>query len=229
MSEFYQGSLFGRRKGKPLSRSQHTLMQNLLPILKIDVSGESGIDPIDLFQVKYANCWLEIGFGSGEHLIHLLNENPDVGIIGCEPYVSGLAKILKRIESCKFTGRVRLFDGDATLLLDSMEPASMGRIYLLYPDPWPKRKHWKRRFVSRTNLEKLARVMKTGAELRIASDIDSYSDWILQHIHANSDFEWTARCSADWRKPWQDWPSTRYEAKALREGRHPTYLVFRRN
>jgi tRNA (guanine-N7-)-methyltransferase len=170
---------------------------------------------------------LEIGFGGGEHLIHRAAEDPSTGFIGVEPFVNSMAKLLGQIEAREIDN-VRLYDDDATQVLDWLPLASVDQIDLLYPDPWPKRKHWKRRFVSKVNLDRFARVLKPGGRFCFASDIDSYVNWTLFHCRDHAAFEWTAETSADWLTPFAGWPSTRYEAKARREGRSSAYLTFRR-
>src|SRR5690606_35722330 len=152
---------------------------------------------------------------------------PRVGFIGVEPFVNGMARLLSAIDGA-VPGNLRLFDDDATQLLDWLPTASIDGIDLLYPDPWPKRRHWKRRFVSVANLDRFARVLRPGGRFRFASDIDSYVNWTLLHCRDHGGFEWQARTATDWREPFAGWPGTRYEAKALREGRQPAYLEFRR-
>lgn len=220
-------AFFGRRMGRPLRERQADLTGTLLPTLSLDLSAPAPADSRDLFARPVSAVWMEIGFGGGEHLAHQIRLHPNTGFIGCEPFVNGMAKMLRRIETEGFDA-IRLYDRDAGEAIDWLAPASLDRVYLLYPDPWPKKRHWKRRFISADTLTRLARVLKPGAELRFASDIDTYVDWALAHVHAHPDFTWTATRADDWRKPWADWPSTRYEAKALREGRTPAYLTFRR-
>ncbi len=222
-----RSAFFGRRQGRPLREHQADLTGTLLPRLAIDTSAPAPDDLRTLFPRPVDEVWMEIGFGGGEHLMHQARSNPAVGFIGCEPFVNGMAKALASIErDCIDT--IRLHDRDAVEVIDWLPDASLARVYLLYPDPWPKKRHWKRRFVSDDRLDRLARVMKPGAELRFASDIDTYVDWALNHVHAHPAFTWTAETADDWRKPWAGWPGTRYEAKAIREGRPPAYLTFRR-
>ncbi|AXS39004.1 tRNA (guanine(46)-N(7))-methyltransferase TrmB [Breoghania sp. L-A4] len=227
MSEHKKTALFGRRKGKPLRARQTALMRELLPQLEIDVSSPIEGDLRGLFSADVDAVWLEIGFGGGEHLIHRAGENPQVGCIGCEPFVNGMAKAVSRVAE-QALDNVRLLNDDAGLLLDQLPEASVDLAYLLYPDPWPKKRHWKRRFVGPRNLDRLARALRPGAEFRFASDIESYVNWTLQHLHAHPAFEWRDAAAADWQTPWEGWPGTRYEAKAIREGRTPAYLTFRR-
>jgi tRNA (guanine-N7-)-methyltransferase len=171
---------------------------------------------------------LEIGFGGGEHLQHEAERNPDWGFIGVEPFVNGMAKLLTRLSTSP-RDNIRLHDDDATVLLDWLPSGFLDRIDLFYPDPWPKRRHWKRRFVNPANLDRFARVLKPGGRFRFASDIDSYVDWTLLHCRSHQAFEWEAETAEDWRQPFAGWPGTRYEAKAIREGRIPAYLRFVRS
>lgn len=215
--------IHGRRRGHALRRGQQDLMEEQLPRLRLDLDTPPDIEC--LFSGEIADLWLEIGFGGGEHLAFQAGEHPDIGFIGCEPFINGIAKLLARIEADGL-GNVRLHDQDARDLLAWLPERSLGRAFILYPDPWPKKRHWKRRIVSGETVAELARVMKPGAELRIASDIPDYIDWILRHVLRHDAFAWTARRPADWRQPFADWPGTRYEAKALREQRTPVYLTF---
>lgn len=217
------GAFFGRRKGKKLRSGQDRLIRTLLPRLRIDPSA----DPRQTFVQPSAELWLEIGFGGGEHLVAQARTHRDTGFIGCEPFVNGMAKLLAAIDQ-EHLDNTRLWDRDATELLPRLPEASLDRVYLLYPDPWPKRRQRKRRFISDDTLRLLARTMRPGAELRFATDIDDYAGWTLARILRSPDFRWTAERADDWRKPWADWPGTRYEAKAIREGRVPSYLAFRR-
>ncbi|MEM5471195.1 tRNA (guanosine(46)-N7)-methyltransferase TrmB [Hoeflea sp. AS60] len=220
-------AFYGRRRGKTLKAPQAEALSALLPVLKLDLSSP----PPSLFSELWPNpvsaTRLEIGFGGGEHLLHRAQENPGTGFIGVEPFVNSMAKMLAGLES-EGLENIRLYDDDATRVLDWLPDASLDRIDLLYPDPWPKKKHWKRRFVSRLNLDRFARVLKPGGRFGFASDIDTYINWTLAHIAAHPEFEWTARTASDWREPWEGWPGTRYEAKAIREGRTPCYLEFER-
>jgi tRNA (guanine-N7-)-methyltransferase len=170
---------------------------------------------------------LEIGFGGGEHLIAEARAFPDTGFIGCEPYVNGMAKILTQIEAHNI-GNIRLFAGDAAELLAWLPPHSLKRIDLIHPDPWPKRRHWKRRFVQDATVVAMARALEPEGEFRFVSDIDDYCAWTLAHLSRSPDFTWTAERADDWLKPWADYTMTRYGAKAEREGRRAAYLRFSR-
>jgi tRNA (guanine-N7-)-methyltransferase len=220
------GAFFGRRKGHPLRARQVELFESLLPRLAVNLSAPEG-DLRSLFPLAVDDVQLEIGFGGGEHLLTRAQANPQIGFIGAEPFVNGMAKALVAIDEAKLAN-IRLHHADAVALLDWLPPASLGRIDLLYPDPWPKRRHWKRRFVTPENIARLARVLRPGGEFRFASDWANYSDWTLARFIRAVDFAWTAERADDWRKPWPDFSRTRYEAKAVREGRLPCYLTFRR-
>ncbi|MCM2401239.1 tRNA (guanosine(46)-N7)-methyltransferase TrmB [Rhizobium sp. S153] len=220
-------AFFGRRKGKPLRELQVERMTHLLPELRVDPEGPAPENLADLFQTQVERLRLEIGFGGGEHLVHRAGENPQTGFIGVEPFVNSMAKLLAEVEA-KELRNIRVYDDDATQLLDWLPAASLDQIDLLYPDPWPKKKHWKRRFVSQVNLDRFHRVLKPGGLFCFASDIDTYVNWTLIHCRDHGGFAWTARNRADWITPFAGWPGTRYEAKAKREGRSSAYLTFRK-
>jgi tRNA (guanine-N7-)-methyltransferase len=222
-----RGALYGRRKGKPLRAGQAARFDTLLPELKLDLTSPAPDDLASLFPVKPSSFRLEIGFGGGEHLLHNAQENPDTGFIGVEPFLNGMAKALAGIDE-RGLQNIRLFDNDAALLLDWLPPACLSRVDLLYPDPWPKKRQFKRRFVSPENLNRIVRALKPGCEFRVASDIESYIEWTLFHVRQQPALEWTAERADDWRQPWAGWPGTRYEAKAIRENRTPAYLIFKR-
>jgi tRNA (guanine-N7-)-methyltransferase len=221
-----RGSFFGRRKGHKLRAHQADLIEHLLPRVSLD-TGASRPDLAELFDPRAGEIRLEIGFGGGEHLVAEARAFANVGFIGCDPYVNGMAKILTQIEAHNI-GNVRLFAGDATELLAWLPPHSLARIDLIHPDPWPKRRHWKRRFVQDASVDALARVIKPGGEFRFVSDIDHYCAWTLAHLARSPDFVWTAERADDWRLPWADYTMTRYGHKAEREGRQAAYLRFRK-
>ena len=202
------------------------LLDILLPKLAVDLSAHP--ETLNaLFPDAVEEVRLEVGFGSGEHMIAEAKSNPQVGFIGVEPFVNGMAKALAAIAaSC--ASNVRLHHGDATDVLAWLPPASLARVDLLYPDPWPKRRHWKRRFVQDVNVAAVARVLRSGGEFRFATDIADYTAWTLRHMLRSPNFEWTAERADDWRRPWAGFAGTRYENKARREGRAPCYLTFRR-
>ncbi len=225
-----KSEFIGRRKTKPLKPRPAALVENLLPQLRLDTSLPAPDDLRQLFS-HANNVFLEIGFGGGEHLVYRAATHPDTGFIGVEPFINGLSQALMQIDT-QSLGNVRLHDDDAGALLDWLPPASVERVFLLYPDPWPKFKHWKRRFVSPRNLDRIARVLKPGGLFLFASDIEHYVAWTLDHCHKHIAFSWCARGSDDWTRTqagaFSDWPGTRYEAKALEAGRVPTYLAFER-
>jgi len=202
-------------------------MHKCLPALLIDLDTPAPIDLADLFADRPAHINLEIGFGGGEHLLSHAARRPDAGFIGVEPFVNSMAKLLTALDDQPLAN-IRLYDDDATRLLDWLPAGAIDEIDLFYPDPWPKPRHFKRRFVNRANLDRFARVIKRGGTFRFASDIDTYVNWTLRHVAAHPDFAWMAGAADDWRTPWPHWPGTRYERKALREGRTPTYLTFAR-
>ncbi len=220
-------AFFGRRKGHKLRPQRAGLMQRSLPKLSLDLEKPAPADLRELFSHAASEVCLEIGFGGGEHLIHQASKNTGAGFIGCEAFINGMARLLADIEEAGLSN-VRLHFGDAIELLAWLPDRSVSRIDLLYPDPWPKRRHWKRRFVSGSRVREFARILKPGGIFRFASDIESYIEWTLIHLARSPEFEWTAERADDWRLPWPGFPSTRYEAKAKREGRTPAYLTFRK-
>lgn len=216
-------TLYGRRKGKRLRPGQQEMLDEALPRLSIATPGEGeSFDPRRLFPDSRA-VWLEIGFGAGEHLIWQAQNHPDIGLIGCEPFINGLARALTAAVQAGLTN-IRFLQDDARLLLRALPEKSLGRAFILFPDPWPKLRHHKRRLVATPTLDLLARAMVDGAELRLATDDASYLPWMVEHATRHPAFEWLAEGPADWRQRPADWPPTRYEQKALREGRRPAYL-----
>lgn len=224
-------NFYGRRHGKALRAAQTGALDDVLPKMHLPGIGwdENPDREVVNLQARFGTrpVWLEIGFGSGEHLFHLQQTNEAPAIIGCEPFVNGVATL-----ASKFRGNepdnVAIHPGDARDLMDVLPAGSLSRVYLLYPDPWPKKRHHRRRFVNREFLEPLSRAMAKGAELRIATDIPDYVRQALEVLCEMSEFQWLAETAEDWREPWEGWYSTRYEQKALREGRVPHYLRFAR-
>lgn len=223
-------NFYGRRKGKGLRSSQQAYLDQDLADLapgKVGWEENPGRAPLDLEALFGGrDLWLEIGFGGGEHMVHQAVQNPQVGIIGAEPYINGVAMLLGKIRAAG-AQNIRVHPGDVRDLFDVLPEASVARAFLLYPDPWPKARHHRRRFVTPEHLEPLARALKPGAIFRVATDIPDYVRQSLEEV-PRAGFEWLAETPADWRRPWDDWISTRYEQKALREGRVPHYLTFRR-
>lgn len=223
-------NFYGRRRGKALKDNQRTWLEQDLEALSpgpVSWADNPERRPLDLRARFGARAvWLEIGFGGGEHMVHQAAAHGEVAVIGAEPFINGVAMLLGRIRKAGL-GNVAVHPGDARDLMDVLPPASIARAFLLYPDPWPKKRHHRRRFVTQEHLRPLARVLATGAELRIATDIPDYVRQTLEEV-PRAGFEWLAESPDDWRRPWDDWISTRYEQKALREGRRPHYLTFRR-
>ena len=223
-------NFYGRFKGKTLRPSQEAYLDEDLDALSpgaVDWEDNPERTPLDLgTRFGGAPVWLEIGFGGGEHLVHQAAENPGAAIIGCEPFINGVAMLLGKVRQAE-VGNLAIYPGDVRNLFDVLPDASIEKAFLLYPDPWPKKRHHRRRFVTPEFLEPLHRVLVPGAEFRVATDIPDYVRQPLVEV-PRAGFEWLAERPAHWRQPWGDWISTRYEQKALREGRVPHYLTFRR-
>ena len=220
-----QRLIYGRRKGHRLRPGRRRLLEELLPRLLVSVPESGRIDPAGLFAEPRAGLWLEIGFGGGEHLVSQAAARPEVGLIGCEPYVSGVARALSLIQE-RALGNVRLFMDDARLLMTALPDACLERIFVLFPDPWPKTRHHKRRIVNPRTAAEFARLLRPGGEVRLATDDMSYARAMLLALRARPDLAWQARGPADWRSRPGDWPPTRYEDKALAAGRACVYLRF---
>jgi tRNA (guanine-N7-)-methyltransferase len=242
-SQSYLAS-FGRRQGRKLRDSRSALFETLLPKLQIDLpnialspaqalpsplspqrgegQGEGEILQ-NIFPDYKAPLWFELGFGGGEHLAAQALANPHVNFIGCEPYVNGMSTLLVMVDTHKLIN-IRLFHDDARLLLEKMPDASIERLFILFPDPWPKNRHHKRRIISQSSLELFHRKLKPAGLMRIATDHVDYCSWILEQCLAFGKFKWTAQCSADWTTQPPDWVRTRYQAKAEAEGRNATFL-----
>jgi len=223
-----RGAFYGRRAGKTLRGVQQDAMARLLPdrlITLEDVAEPAALFPTAPLPAPPQALWLEIGFGGGEHLLAHAARRPDMGFIGVEPFRNGMARMLVDLDKAGLPN-IRLFDHDAALLLERLPAGRLAGADLFYPDPWPKRRHWKRRFVRPDNLDLLARAIRPGGSFRFASDVPDYVGWTLAEVRAHGAFQWTAKCADDWRKPYPHWPGTRYEAKALEAGRVPTYLEF---
>lgn len=221
-----QRRIYGRRQSHRIRPTRKRLLEERLPDLQIRIPEDGS--PIQLGEVQSARCsqhWLEVGFGGGEHLATQALANPDVTLIGCEPYVNGVARLLSLIEDAD---NVRVVIDDARLLLKALPAASIERVFVLFPDPWPKARHHKRRIVNPETLADMARILKPGGELRLATDIMSYARPMLAAALADGRFDWQAERPADWCERPDDWPATRYEEKALQAGRSPVFFRFRR-
>ncbi len=223
-------NFYGRLKGKTLKPMQRRDLDGLLPQLAVHgITAEENPDRAVLDTAALTGgkpLWLEIGFGGGEHLVHQAQQNPDVVFLGVEPYLNGMAMCLGKIRKSGVKN-IRLHHGDARDVMDVLPDHSVAKAFLLYPDPWPKSRHHRRRFVTQDHLLPLQRTVQPGAKLRIATDIEDYVRQSLQEV-PKAGFSWDAQGPGDWRTPWVDWISTRYEQKALREGRTPHYLTFTR-
>lgn len=226
LEEDYTPRLHGRRRGKKLRDYQASLLSSALPHLSFDASKPLS-DPGGLFLDRPSALWLEIGFGGGEHLAAEAAANRSTGYIGCEAYLNGIAKALSLLEAASLRN-VRLYNGDARALIEILPRASLDGVYLLYPDPWPKRRHRRRRLLSDEMLARIARVMRPGSELRFATDVDDNAGWTLANVLRSPDFVWVAADPRDWQRPWTGWSGTRYEEKAHRAARPPVYLTFLR-
>ena len=223
-------NLYGRRRGKRLKPSRAALLETDLPmyLLQGASAGENpGRAPVDLERQFGAKdkFRLEIGFGSGEHLIRVAGSHPEIGLVGCEPFISGVASLLAKLRSREMAN-IRIYPGDVRDVLDVLPDGSINLAYLLYPDPWPKKRHYRRRFVTPEFLRPLARVLERRAEFRIATDVPDYARQTIEQVPRDGLFEWTARRCRDWMRPWTGWLPTRYEQKAVANGRTPVYMTF---
>ena len=220
-------NFYGRRGSRPLKDSRKALVDTMMPSIGISYPDVEGVDPNNYFDGKPDQVWLEIGFGGGEHLAGQAEANPNIGIIGAEPFMDGVGSLMRHLNERNLTN-VRVVADDSRPLLYKLVDACFDRAFLLFPDPWPKKRHSERRFIGPKNLALLARILKDGAEFRVASDDMQYISWTLQHMHNHPDFEWLAEGPDDWRVPPADWVKTRYEQKALGQGKKCNYLRFRR-
>ena len=222
---FPQRRLYGRRQTRPLKEGQHSALKEFLPSLKIDIAQASSlIEPHSLFSQHYEEIWLEVGFGSGEHLLEQAEENPLKGFIGCEPYMNGAANFLKKF-STKALSNIRLFMDDALLLLKQLESSSLSRVFILFPDPWPKKRHHRRRFIQKDTLDELHRVLKQKGSVYIATDHADYLEWILLNFQEDHRFTPLRTQENIFEKP-AKWPQTRYEQKAALACRKSAYMIY---
>ena len=219
-------NFFGRRSGHKLHKGRQRLVDEMLPSLRVELPESGTLETSALFSPPKQPLWLEIGFGGGEHLAWQAAHHPDVGMIGCEPYLNGVASLLGHLQE-NGAKNVRIFDDDARDLLDVLPDQSIDRLFVLFADPWPKKRHNKRRIVNSETIEAYARILKEGAELRFASDHMGYVAWTLDLLTNDPRFFWTAQKAEDWRVRPSDWPQTRYERKSL-AGDKSAYLTFLR-
>ncbi len=223
-----QRILYGRRAARPLRARRREAVERVLPGIQIELPrGENAVDPAVLFDGARSGIWLEVGFGAGEHLLEQARQHPEAGFVGCEPFLDGVAKLVQALDADGI-GNVRIFMDDARLLLQRLPASCLAGVFVLFSDPWPKKRHHKRRFLDTPALDLLARAMAPGAELRIATDDRGYLIWILEHMHRAGEFEWLARRPEDWRRRPPDWSATRYERKAIAARRECIYLRYRR-
>ncbi len=215
---------YGRRKGKPLKAGRERLLDTLLPQLRIEPPS-APLDPRGLFSNPPREVWLEIGFGGGEHLAGQAEAEPAVGFVGAEVFLNGVASLLRHVDE-RSLANVRVYDNDVRLLLPHLPASSLKRISLLFPDPWPKNRHAKRRFVGPAMLAEVSRLLADGGEFRVATDHPVYARWTLMHVPEHPDFEWRVTEPSDWRVRPADSPATRYEQKAVAAGRTPMFLRF---
>lgn len=218
---------FGRRKGRKPSPRQVQLLAETLPRVAIDLSAPPPATASELFPDRPREVWLEIGFGGGEHLVWQAEHNVDVGLIGAEPFEDGVVKVLTAIEE-RGLANIRIWPNDTRALLRWLPAGSIARAFVLFPDPWPKTRHRKRRLVSSSLLDLLARTLRSGGVLRTATDIGDYASTMLAAATAHPDFVWRVAGPADWRGRRPDWPATRYEEKALKDGRRCYFFTFER-
>jgi tRNA (guanine-N7-)-methyltransferase len=218
---------YGRRRGRALSARQKALWQEVLPKVALPRQVDALLHPATLFAPPASDIWLEIGFGGGEHLLWQAARNPQIGFIGCEPFEDGVVKLLSAIDSERL-GNIRVHADDGRPMLRSLPEGVIGRVFVLFPDPWPKKRQQKRRLLSGETIAQLARLLRPGGELRIATDIGEYAAAILLALTSDGRFRWTARGAQDWRVRPADWPQTRYEAKAIQAGRKCYFFGFQR-
>jgi len=219
--------VFGRRRGRRLRSRQKLRIGELLPRFVLTIPRAGQLEPRAAFSAPKRAVWLEIGFGGGEHLAVQAERHPEISLIGCEVFEPGIARLLAHIER-RHLDNIRIFADDARLMIGALRPSSIDRVFILFPDPWPKRRHEKRRLVSRETLDALAVIMTDGAELRLATDDGNYLNWMLERVTEHPLFEWLVRGPGDWRNRPKDWAPTRYEQKTRAAGRAPTFLRLRR-
>ena len=217
--------VYGRRQGKALKPASAVRLETYFPKYSLSLDDKGALDYQTLFLNNPREVWLEVGFGKGEHLAAQAKTNTDVGIIGCEPFLNGVSGLIDHMDRENLSN-VRFYMDDARLLMDALPDGFLSRAFILFPDPWPKKRHHKRRIVSPGNVQALSRLLKDNAELRIATDHNDYCSWILARLMENEDFIWQDEGPDSWHKRTEDWPATRYEKKALEVGRKSTYMTF---
>jgi tRNA (guanine-N7-)-methyltransferase len=218
---------YGRRKGKALKQNRQSAYDLVMPAVQITLpDGDAPLSPAGFFDFPVKDVWLEVGFGNGEQLVHQALENPDIGMIGCEPFLNGVSALCRDI-SDKGIKNIRIWQDDARVLLPRMLSKSISRCFVLNSDPWPKTRHHKRRFIQKETLDELHRLLKTGAELRLSSDDPSLNAWQMEKPYFHGGYEWLAHCADDWRSRPADMLGTRYQAKGQVQGRATVFLNFK--
>lgn len=220
-------SSFGRRVGKRLGAGQKELLKDVLPCIAVDLEREGLFPPQTLFAKQPEKVWMEIGFGGGEFLAEQVRRHPDIGFIGCEPYLNGVANLLKLLQGHSLDN-VRLWADDARDLLQKLTPASLDKVFILFPDPWPKTRHHKRRIISDRMLGLLHEKLVEGGQMVLATDHQEYAEWMLGHITRHPGFEWLAASPKDWKEPPEGWVATKYETKTRAWGSEPVFLKLRK-
>jgi len=222
--------VYGRKYGRPLNASRKAALESVLPDVKIEdrhLTENGDIEPCILFDAGFDECWLEVGFGTGEHLSGLMQLHPQNAYIGAEPFVNGMSAFLKDIED-EPKERVRVHMDDAMMVANSLTENSLDGIYVLNPDPWHKKRHYKRRIISQDNLDCFARILKPQGQLIMSTDVPDLADWMVTQAMMHDAFEWEAKCADDWRVPPADWITTQYEVKGAKNAGRMVYLFFRR-
>ncbi|MDR1476898.1 MAG: tRNA (guanosine(46)-N7)-methyltransferase TrmB [Rickettsiales bacterium] len=227
MQEARQKTFFGRRRGKGMSAAKDSLVASRMAEFEVALPASGPVDFSSLFDFRPEKISFEIGYGDGEHMAAMAKKNPGEAFIGAEAFENGNAAALKSIIEGGLEN-VRVFPNDANLLFPHMPEGALDRLYILYPDPWPKSRHEKRRMVNPANIAAFARMLKRGGEMLVATDHTVYAAWVVLAMRGQDMFEWTAEKSSDFTRPPPDWETTRYEQKALKEGRVPVYLSFRK-
>ena len=219
--------LFGRRQTRSLSASKQSVFDESLERLQIpqELLNRGNLQVQDIFGKTFEKFWFEIGFGNGEHVKNEALAHPDTAFIGAEPFINGMAALLNSIRD-KDDSNIRVYMDDAMAAINALAPSVLDGIYILNPDPWPKKRHWKRRIVQPEHVERFVRVLKPGGKLVMTTDIDDLAEWMCMHAENNPDLHWTAKSPEDWKTPPDGWIRTRYEQKGVAKGRQQTYLVF---
>lgn len=222
--------VYGRKLGRPLNASRQVALDEVLPQVSIDealLTEKGDLVPCSLFDCDYKECWFEIGFGAGEHLTALMEMHPQNAYIGAEPYINGMTSFLKDIEDMP-KERIRVHMDDAMIVANSLTDNALDGMYVLNPDPWHKKRHYKRRIINQDNLDVFARILKPGSQLIMSTDVPDLADWMLTQASMHDAFEWDAEVADDWRIPPKDWVHTAYEGKRAKNGEAMVYLFFKR-